>query len=59
MSTLHNPLSMNRLVETSLVFPRLICRSQMGVGLPAFSGHSFNFSIIPSLVVYDSRVDNP
>ena len=28
-------------METCLVFPRLICKSQWGVGVPAFSGHRF------------------
>ena len=28
-------------METCLVFPRLICKSQWGVGVPAFSGHCF------------------
>ena len=34
----HDPLSMNRKVETCLVFPRLTA-GVVGVGLPAFSGH--------------------
>ena len=29
MSSLHNPLSMSRFLEICLVFPRLICRSQL------------------------------
>jgi len=41
MSSLYNSLSMNRLLETCLVFPRLICRSQLGVELPMCSGHPF------------------
>ena len=37
--SLNDPLSMNRLVETCLVIPRLICGSQLGMGLPVVNGH--------------------
>ena len=39
--SLHVPLSRNRLVETCLLFPRLICRSQLRLGLPTITGHPF------------------
>ena len=36
--SLNDPLSMNRLLETCLVFPRLICRSQLGWDCPWLTG---------------------
>ena len=38
-------------METCLVFPRLICKSQWGVGVPAFSGHRFKKSIYTKMPI--------
>ena len=55
LSSLNNSLSMNRIVETLLVFPRLICRlSQLGVELPAFSGHPFKQLLYILRSLYDN-----
>ena len=45
-------------METCLVFPRLICKSQWGVGVPAFSGHRFkNLHIL--ICLYDNLCEIP
>ena len=41
---------MNRQVETCLVFPRLICKSNLGAGVPEFSGHPIKHTVLKFLV---------